>query len=181
MGYHYLSPLLYCTKLTIHASLLLVFVIYFSVQVRSGGITDYSAYNTSVPEDEHASDKNISISSVPAVIGMLKGNDVDENWEIMRKVLKNRHIVFIGDSMMRYQYIDFVYFLKHGNHVHDSEKNNPIFANTWASWFDFHKGVNKLLSPYEHCDCFKGSSEHTFENRLHILLETYIFTDTLSE
>ena len=88
----------------------------------------------------------------------------------LHHLLRNRHIVFIGDSLMRFQYLDLVYSLRHQNVVHPKMKPNFLEEGDWLTWNEFHKGTNGLLSPNEFCDCYRERdvSHHTkeaFENR----------------
>ena len=72
-----------------------------------------------------------------------------------KKMLKNRHIVFIGDSLMRYQYIDFIYFLHHGHFISMEMDPNPLTEHDWGGFDpDFFTGTSNLFYPYEFCDCF---------------------------
>ena len=82
--------------------------------------------------------------------------------------LDNQHIVMIGDSMMRYQYLALAY-LVHSHSVFTPE-NQPmvLVEQLFDSWLDFHKYTNKVLYPNEYCDCYRvdiQESEQCYENR----------------
>ena len=60
----------------------------------------------------------------------------------------------IGDSLTRYQYLSFVYWL------HRARWRSPVPSNTWeqdwSSWKNFHLGTNARLGCSEICDCYRG-------------------------
>lgn len=67
------------------------------------------------------------------------------------------HLVFSGDSLMHYQYLAFVYTLRHCVEV--SVKQVPgISEHNWNSWDGMFLGTNSLLHPFETCDCFRSNA-----------------------
>lgn len=83
-------------------------------------------------------------------------------------------IVFIGDSLTRYQYLDLVYSLHHrSRHFMLRPRENPLIALTFRTWMAFLNGTNADLSPNEACDCYRAGRSNTFrpericENRLY--------------
>ena len=87
-------------------------------------------------------------------------------------VFENRHIVMIGDSLMRYQYISLVYFLRHKYFVHNDTTPNILLEQTWNNWQEYMRGASHLLAPNEYCDSFRGNDKFTpsiakkiYENR----------------
>lgn len=97
------------------------------------------------------------------------------------KFLKNRKIVFIGDSLTRYQYLNLVHFLKSfqwNTHTpvsssaatSDTDNHNfypPVEMETyWNSWEDFLFGTNALLGCFEICTAYRYPS-HGVPIRLH--------------
>jgi hypothetical protein len=65
-----------------------------------------------------------------------------------------KHIVFIGDSFMHYQYLSFVYSLRHCHEV--SMFSKPFIAmHNWGNWKEMFLGTSGLLSPHEQCNCFR--------------------------
>ena len=82
-------------------------------------------------------------------------------------------VVFVGDSITRYQYLDLVYTLHFGNRSHEQRATcNPLQETTWPSWIDFFKGTHHELQPHEQvCDCYRDGGP-TFdlatENRLYV-------------
>jgi hypothetical protein len=95
-------------------------------------------------------------------------------------------VVFIGDSVTRYQYLSFVFHLAFGRFPGDDEENWAE-EKKWASWTEFYNGTNSLLnsSPFseEICDCYRKEDtglEEIIENRMfrsqhHDTLSVYYF------
>lgn len=86
----------------------------------------------------------------------------------------NRTLVFIGDSLTRYQYLDLVYSLHFGNHdFARRNKQNPLSAPSFRTWLDFLNHTTSALRPNEACDCYRAGRSVTFrpdrisENRLY--------------
>lgn len=63
-------------------------------------------------------------------------------WRSIRKCLQGRRLAFIGDSVMRYQYLNLVHFIAHG-----VWQSSPSFenANEWPSWTSFFNGTTAGL------------------------------------
>lgn len=79
-----------------------------------------------------------------------------------------KHIVFSGDSLMHYQYLNFVYSLRHCTEV-SAHLRPAIDEHNWESWSQMFHGTNSLLAPFETCDCFRDDSGYVlgqiFTNR----------------
>jgi hypothetical protein len=78
--------------------------------------------------------------------------------------LANKRIVFIGDSVTRYQYIALVYSLSTGHFLNTSLNPNLVEEKTWTSWTEFYKRSTEMLLPYEYCDCFRDSVHPNRQN-----------------
>jgi len=101
----------------------------------------------------------------------------------MLQSLRGRHVVFIGDSLSRYMYLVLAHFLVRdewpedppfspGNSAKDRTRRmheSVCFEKSWppppglgnySLWNAFYNGSNRLLQPYELCDCYRrlGSS-----------------------
>mmetsp|Transcript_43385 Transcript_43385/g.82768 ORF Transcript_43385/g.82768 Transcript_43385/m.82768 type:complete len:357 (+) Transcript_43385:1450-2520(+) len=99
---------------------------------------------------------------------------IDEH-ETYVLALQNKTILFLGDSVTRYQYISLVMFLRHkkwpGNHVTYLGEPNPIYEKYWQLpehesgedlWRSYYEGTNRLLGGREICDCFRRRvKQHT--------------------
>ena len=94
---------------------------------------------------------------------------------------KNLHILFVGDSVTRYQYVSLAYFLKFGTWINtkhpipiannqslDEMYQQPtakehvphmglIWKNFWNSKGDWSNYSNVMLSPFEKCDCMESN------------------------
>ena len=70
--------------------------------------------------------------------------------------LTDKVIVFVGDSVTRYQYLSLALFIETGQWplLNGSDTSNPINEKSWGSWKDFFKGTNVALNGHEHCDCY---------------------------
>jgi hypothetical protein len=72
------------------------------------------------------------------------------------RCLRGRHLVFIGDSVARYQYLNLVQFLGTASwsffagdgRLTESERE-------WKSWGKFYRGTSARLFGHEICDCYR--------------------------
>mmetsp|Transcript_11624 Transcript_11624/g.16969 ORF Transcript_11624/g.16969 Transcript_11624/m.16969 type:complete len:496 (-) Transcript_11624:30-1517(-) len=71
-------------------------------------------------------------------------------------VPQNLSILFFGDSLSRYQYLDLVYFLSHGAWVEPDDHSSLVWAGNHSTWNAFYNFTNFNLKPYEECDCFRN-------------------------
>jgi hypothetical protein len=78
--------------------------------------------------------------------------------------LRNKRVVFIGDSITRYQYLSLVYALSTGQFLNMSLLPNPVVERSWPSWHEFYVGTHGMFQPFEYCDCFRGGGN---ENRFY--------------
>lgn len=78
------------------------------------------------------------------------------SYENLTAILLNRHLVMIGDSLTRYQYMSLVYTLRHGHVVSPNMSPNIVQEKDWAGgWNEYYKSTTNLLKPYEVCDCYR--------------------------
>ncbi len=103
------------------------------------------------------------------VLSQLPGDDTLADLQTYFDVLRNKHLIFLGDSLTRYQYLDLLYLLTYSEYLIDTPTYNIINEYTFPDLNTFYKITNKILAPYEKCDCFRDSSRHNenfeFENR----------------
>lgn len=79
---------------------------------------------------------------------------------------KNLHIVFVGDSVTRYQYLNLIYYLYNGQWINDNDQPNLAYIKQYKSWIQFYNCSNEIFHGNEKCDCYRGSkSKLTFESR----------------
>ncbi|KAL3156426.1 hypothetical protein ABBQ38_000735 [Trebouxia sp. C0009 RCD-2024] len=87
-----------------------------------------------------------------------------------RQCLDSRHIVFLGDSLTRYQYLSLVYFLSKGHYMErygGGSSPSLCLEKEWDSWQHFYREGPTILSnatdaeAHEGCDCVKsGWKQH---------------------
>lgn len=74
-------------------------------------------------------------------------------------VPQNLRIVFMGDSLTRYQYLDMAYFLSHnGTWISPDDIPNMVNEKTHPNWNSFFNFTNIQLnvgSSSESCDCYR--------------------------
>ena len=80
--------------------------------------------------------------------------------EVALQVLRGKHLLLIGDSLTRYQYLNLVQFLTTGYPLWPN-KSDAAFENIhqWPSVNAFFQGTNNRLGGQEVCDCFRGPGE----------------------
>ena len=128
------------------------------------------AWNFTAPTDA----KTLQTLEVPLRLSVGGCGEVDGAF--VRACYHGRHILFIGDSLTRYQYLNLVQFLTydswtpfHGKGVPMTEVERVVGNSKlhWGSWPNFMAGTNERLQGHEICDCFRDTSKHPFvlENR----------------
>jgi len=123
---------------------------------------------TYVAPDTFAYEWLLDISSPMNTI--LLGPGLVPSLDAVQSVLSGKHVVFVGDSLTRYQYINLVHWLRTGRWFADA----PPFSEwekDWPSWPAFYEGTNNRLRGWEICDCFRdesntwsSGSEHRYFN-----------------
>jgi len=79
----------------------------------------------------------------------------------LRFSLRNHHMVMIGDSIMRHQYLSLVYLLTNLT-IPDN------YAQTPHKWYETYVESTSALKHYEFCDCFRQNTydyDNFIENR----------------
>ena len=89
--------------------------------------------------------------------------------------LSNKHFIFVGDSLMRFQYLALVYLVKFKSIPVDDVIPNIFTAETWHGWNNYYTGTNSMFRPNELCDCYRDDDK--YENRKHF--ENRYFTDSV--
>jgi len=85
---------------------------------------------------------------------------------------RGAHILFIGDSLMRYQYLALVYALHARSDLTFAGRaaRNPLMERTWADFNDFYHGTTELLGGDEYCDCHRplrtGALKYSFNTAI---------------
>ena len=108
---------------------------------------------------------------------VVDSNDRNNFVQNLTESLSNQHLVMIGDSIMRQQYLSLVYLLRNKTYsVGDYNPDNP------NGLYDHYVRTNEDLKPYEFCDCYRsiGVNFDTYcENRyyadpIHNISVTYL-------
>lgn len=94
--------------------------------------------------------------------------------------LRNLRLVFLGDSLTRYQYLSLAYFLRHGRWFDPNISiNNLVDAHSFhhplhpdEDWNEFFWQSNRMLHPMEVCDCLRSQNGE-------ILVERRYFYDSI--
>ena len=113
-------------------------------------------------EKEQATAYNIStaymLNEPPPTYNDLLGIDLDHI-----KVPTNLNILFLGDSILRYQYLSLAHFLAYGKWVQNDENPNLLIKHTHGGSADFFNFTYTKLFPYEFlCDCFRFEKDSEY-------------------
>lgn len=89
----------------------------------------------------------------------------------LKDFLSKKRIVFIGDSLTRYQYLNFIHIL-HFNAWTLSVYPRIEIESDWPNWKSFHIGTSFRFGCREICDCyrdrhFSGLGPSSKENRFY--------------
>jgi GDSL/SGNH-like Acyl-Esterase family found in Pmr5 and Cas1p len=68
----------------------------------------------------------------------------DDDRDSVLSVLRGKHLVLIGDSLTRYQYLSLVYFLESGNW--SSVYPNQMWEKDFKSWNQFYQVITAAIS-----------------------------------
>jgi hypothetical protein len=102
--------------------------------------------------------------------------------DLIRSRPTNLQIVFMGDSVTRYQYLSLAYYLRHGRWWDPSmpiHVNNLVNAHSFHhplhpedDWNEFFLQSNRLLHPMEACDCWRSQNQEIILERRYFYDET---------
>jgi hypothetical protein len=70
-----------------------------------------------------------------------------------RRCLAGRHVMFVGDSVTRYQFLGFAQMLEHAAHVAWDPPSEH--DNRFGTWENFFRATTERLGPHGACDCFR--------------------------
>lgn len=93
--------------------------------------------------------------SAPPQLNMLyKGKPI--NGSELAERLRNRRLLFMGDSVTRYLYVSLVYFLVSGQWKHPSiQLHNEKAFSTWKLYYEQSTAVMNTDHSHMICDCFR--------------------------
>jgi hypothetical protein len=101
----------------------------------------------------------------------------------LRSALKSKTIVFMGDSVTRYQYLNLAYFVERGKWLDPLLTDEELEANPCCeksiknrTWEKFYLITNSGLHGNELCDCWRKDVPTMLENRryYHPKLKTHL-------
>ncbi len=83
--------------------------------------------------------------------------------------LRGRHLLFLGDSLTRFQYMSLVQFLTLHSWTPFHNQSLPLSEverHRWGSWEAYFQGTTARLQGLEICDCFRVDGQPSMlENR----------------
>lgn len=101
-------------------------------------------------------------AALQLVVEGCKLSDVDGAYA--RRCLRGKHIVLMGDSLTRYQYIHLVTMLSNvdngGWGAFSASANQSINEKSWDGWEAFYAGSNARMGGLEICDCYRPKGDH---------------------
>lgn len=111
----------------------------------------------------------------------IKNNRTHEHSNYLQ-LLENKRVVFVGDSLTRYQYLSLIHYF-HTNSWHLSAHPHLEVEGEWSSWKSFHLGSSLRFGCEEICDCYRDSSEigawkenrHYRNMRLNLSVDAYLW------
>ena len=83
------------------------------------------------------------------------------------KLMNNQHIVMMGDSLMRYQYLSLVHLVHTDSFVQQDSHPNMLWEKDFNNFSEFYSFTSEKLKPNEYCDCSRSTEfrHDTYENR----------------
>ena len=88
--------------------------------------------------------------------------------------VNNLRLVFMGDSVTRYQYLDFIYYLHTGQWIQNDDYPNLVAEKTFGSWIEFYNITNGAFDGKEKCDCYRAGKFDPLS-----IFETRYYTDPI--
>ena len=102
----------------------------------------------------------------------------------VQRCLSSQSILFVGDSLTRYNYLSLIYFLSHGSWPDllggRPEQPSPVVQPEHASWAHFYQSSNATYGGREHCSCFRNASltterRHFYDSRSDITARFFYY------
>ena len=155
---------------------------------------DFGAIDTASNCNHYHNDDTSSANRIEMINYELPERTYDEEESSRRSSsrskLRNLRLVFLGDSVTRYQYLSLAYYIRYGYWYDTSivAVNNLMNAHSFhhpfhphEDWNEFFLQSNRILHPMEICDCIRGggnggSSNNNATNIL-LLVERRYFYD----
>lgn len=90
----------------------------------------------------------------PPALGV-KGACYLDSLRLAHCVPRGEHIVFMGDSLTRYQYLALAQSLRDGVELGEAQFPSLVKEREWDGWMAFFAGTNERLGPNHRCDCYR--------------------------
>ena len=92
-----------------------------------------------------------------------------DRWRVAHCAMPGEHIVFMGDSLTRYQWLALAASFHQHVELSSSEFPNLVKEREWRHWMPFYNGSTERLMPNTRCDCHRSFARpvgsKTIENR----------------
>ena len=69
---------------------------------------------------------------------------------------RGEHVVFMGDSITRYQWVALASSLHRAYELSAAEYPSQVVEKEWRHWMQFFNGSNARLAPHGRCDCHRS-------------------------
>ena len=122
----------------------------------------------------HGSPPSAELIAEATELWSFEGND-SQLWQLKdnrehehptKRLMKNKRIVFIGDSLTRYQYANLIHFF-HRNSWIQSDFPSVENEKQWTSWKSFHLGSSLRYGCQEICDCYRDTTIGSYKENRH--------------
>ena len=81
------------------------------------------------------------------------------DWRQARRHWKGKHILFIGDSLTRYQYLNLAYFMTTGHWRSPCPWNEK--ERDHGTWDQFFRTTTERMGGFETCDCWRVGDNYS--------------------
>ena len=92
-----------------------------------------------------------------------------DRWRVAHCARPREHIVFMGDSLTRYQWLALAASFHRKVELSGTEYPSLVKEREWRHWMPFYNGSTELLMPNSRCDCHRSFARpvgsKTVENR----------------
>ena len=92
-----------------------------------------------------------------------------DRWRVAHCARAREHIVFMGDSLTRYQWLALAASFHRKVELSETEFPSLVKEREWRHWMPFYNGSTEALMPNTRCDCHRSFARpvgsKTVENR----------------
>ena len=96
-----------------------------------------------------------------------------DKWRVAHCAKQGEHIVFMGDSLTRYQWVALAASFHEGVELSNAEFPSLVKEREWRHWMPYYNGSTERLKPNCRCDCHRSFARpigsKTVENRYYWL------------